>query len=165
VCGAVTSAVSGPNFDRDERVPDLTSSRAVAPRAACTRDSALEMLDGMIAAITLDAEPVVERAVRIAADVLGDGAVITLRSCDDEFSDVRVAHCDAVTELTLATVARHAVHQRLRQDGGPHGSTRVRAPGSAARRSFVGASRTARAPGQRCVLQSYLRAGWYRRSH
>jgi excisionase family DNA binding protein len=91
-----------------ERVPDLTSSRAVAPRAACTRDSALEMLDGMIAAITLDAEPVVERAVRIAADVLGDGAVITLRSCDDEFSDVRVAHCDAVTELTLATVARHA---------------------------------------------------------
>ena len=56
--------------------------------------AALDVLERMNEKVTTDARPVVDRATRIVADVLGDAVITYLR---DETGDLRVAqvaHCE-----------------------------------------------------------------------
>lgn len=71
-----------------------------------SRENALRILDRMVDAVASDAQPVVQRATRIAVEVLGDGAVCSLRTDDGDLEVAYVAHIDAVIEVQMATVAR-----------------------------------------------------------
>ncbi len=84
-----------------EKAIDLTSR----PTGG-SREHALLTLDRMLDAVVRDAQPVVERATRLAVEVLGDGAVCSLRTDDEDIEVAYVAHVDPVTEVQMATVAR-----------------------------------------------------------
>jgi len=75
--------------------------------------AALDVLERMNEKVTTDARPVVDRATRIVADVLGDAVITYLR---DETGDLRVAqvaHCEPESEVVGATVARSATRQNV----------------------------------------------------
>jgi excisionase family DNA binding protein len=94
-----------------ERASESRGSRpeTIAPPAAvATRESALRVLDRMIDAVGLDPRPVVERASRFAAEVLGDCAVLSLRADDADLEVAHIAHSDPIVEVHAATVARDA---------------------------------------------------------
>jgi excisionase family DNA binding protein len=87
-----------------ERVPEQTQVPVGHP-APPTREYALAMLDAMVDAVTTNAIPVVQRAARLAADVLGDAVIVALRDLDGELGIAQVGHHDPVSEVHVATVA------------------------------------------------------------
>jgi len=94
-----------------QRVPEAGANPNVAT-AAPTREQALSALDEMLAGVSLDGSPVVERAVRLSADVLGDGAIVSLRDDDGDFEVAHVAHMNPLVEPTVAGIARDAPFTR-----------------------------------------------------
>jgi excisionase family DNA binding protein len=87
-----------------ERVSEQ-SLEPLAHPAPPTRDYALAVLDSMVAEVTTNATPVVQRATRFAADVLGDAVVLALRDHDGVLAISQVAHHDPRSEVHAATVA------------------------------------------------------------
>jgi excisionase family DNA binding protein len=87
-----------------ERVPEHTLEPLAHP-APPTRDYALAVLDSMVAEVTTNATPVVQRAARFVADVLGDAVVVALRDRDGDLVIAQVAHHDPRSEVHAATVA------------------------------------------------------------
>jgi GAF domain-containing protein len=86
-----------------ERLPvalDRNSESTLSPSAS------LRVLDKMVSAVTEDAEAVVGRATRLAADVIGDGAIRYQRGPAGTVHVSHVAHRDAAAEVVAATVAR-----------------------------------------------------------
>jgi excisionase family DNA binding protein len=71
-----------------------------------SRENALRTLDRMLDAVARDAQPVVQRATRLAVEILGDGAVCSLRTDDGDLDVAYVAHIEPVIEVQMATVAR-----------------------------------------------------------
>jgi excisionase family DNA binding protein len=90
-----------------ERFPDASETTPTANTAP--EDRPFTVLDRMVDAVTVDAAPVVERAARLAADVLGDGVVLSLRDDNDELTVAKVAHRDPVVEVTVSTLARDSL--------------------------------------------------------
>jgi GAF domain-containing protein len=93
--------------DALQQMPDSIVPAPIALRLS--REQSLIVLDRMIAAVTVDAGPVVDHATRMTADVLGDGAVCALRNDEGEFDFARAAHCDPVIGVTVATLARDSL--------------------------------------------------------
>jgi excisionase family DNA binding protein len=93
--------------DALQQMPDSIEPAPIDLRLS--REQSLIVLDRMVAAVTVDAGPVVDHAARLAADVLGDGAVCALRNDDGEFDFARAAHCDPVIGVTVATLARDSL--------------------------------------------------------
>jgi excisionase family DNA binding protein len=90
-----------------ERVPESSGTPTTAQSAPETRQHALEVLDRMVDAVTVNARPIIERGGRFGADVLGDGVIVALRDGDDdgEIAVAHIAHRDPVSEVALAAVA------------------------------------------------------------
>lgn len=89
-----------------ERVPEPEAAPP-RPRAGMTsRDAALTVLDRMVDAVSVDASPVIARVARLAADVLGDAVIVTMRSDEGDLRIVQTAHPDPVTEVCVASVVR-----------------------------------------------------------
>jgi excisionase family DNA binding protein len=89
-----------------ERVPD-PEPVPLPPRVGiASRDVALHTLDRMVDAVSIDASPVIARAARLAADVLGDAVIVTMRGDDGELRIAQTAHPDPVTEVCVASVVR-----------------------------------------------------------
>ena len=87
-------------------MPETSSSTLPAAQTAPqTREYALDVLDSMVDAVTVNARPVVERGGRLGADVLGDAVIVALRDRDGEIAIAHVAHHDPVSEVALAAVA------------------------------------------------------------
>jgi hypothetical protein len=91
-----------------ERLPEPSPAAPASVMSAVplTRDVALEVLDRMVDAVTVNARPVVERAARLGADVLGDAVIVALGGDEGELEIAHVAHHDPVREVAVATVAR-----------------------------------------------------------
>jgi hypothetical protein len=62
----------------------------------------------MVDRVTLDSRAIVERAARLAADVLGDAAVVYERMCDGNLRVVQVTHRDPASEVVASTLAHDA---------------------------------------------------------
>ncbi len=89
-----------------ERLPESSSATLhTALSGPETREHALEVLDHMVDAVTVNARPIVERGARFGADVLGDAVIVALRGADGEIAVAHVAHHDPVSEVALAEVA------------------------------------------------------------
>ena len=87
-----------------ERLPERLDS---APAAPATAAASLRVLDKMVDVVTEDATAVVSRATRLAADAIGDGAILYQR-CAAGLLVSHVAHRDAAAEVIATTVARDA---------------------------------------------------------
>jgi excisionase family DNA binding protein len=86
-----------------ERLPErLDSAPAAQPSAAAS----LRVLDKMVDVVTEDATAVVSRATRLAADAIGDGAILYQRCAGGPLLVSNVAHRDAASEVVATTVAR-----------------------------------------------------------
>jgi excisionase family DNA binding protein len=88
-----------------ERVPESSATPTNAQSAPETRQHALEVLDQMVDAVTVNARPIIERGGRFGADVLGDAVIVALRDDDGEIAVAHIAHRDPVSEVALAAVA------------------------------------------------------------
>jgi GAF domain-containing protein len=87
-----------------DSVPD-ESPNAVAP-GTVSRSGALAALDTMLEAVSLNADPFLERATRLAVAVVGDGAVLTMPNDGGELEVAHVAHIAPHVELRMGWVAR-----------------------------------------------------------
>ncbi len=88
-----------------ERVPEPSATPTNVQSAPETRKHALEVLDQMVDAVTVNARPIIERGGHFGADVLGDAVIVALRDDDGEIAVAHIAHRDPVSEVALAAVA------------------------------------------------------------
>lgn len=88
-----------------ERVPEPAAGAACAHSAPGSREHGFEVLDRMVDAVTVNARPIIERAARFAAGVLGDAVIVALRDGEGELAVAHVAHHDPLSEVALAAVA------------------------------------------------------------
>lgn len=86
-----------------ERLPERIDATPVAPPSAA---ASLRVLDKMVDVVTEDASAVVSRATRLAADAIGDGAILYQRCAGGPLLVSHVAHRDAAAEVVATTVAR-----------------------------------------------------------
>lgn len=88
-------------------VERLPTQRDTSPGEPLSSSTTLRTLDEMVNAITEDAAAVVDRATRLAAEVIGDGAILYER-CGGDLMAAHVAHRRAAAEIAATTVARDA---------------------------------------------------------
>ena len=92
-----------------ERLPEGAQSHTIPLTAgshSASSAASLHALARMVDAVTVDADAVVNRAALIAAEALGDTAVVYRRSDAGAIEVSRVAHRDATLEVAAATLAR-----------------------------------------------------------
>jgi excisionase family DNA binding protein len=87
-----------------DRLADATAAPPLDPPSCL--EEALEVLDHMVEAVTLDATKIGERAARIVAEYLGDTAFIYRMNADGVMVVLYAAHRDPIAEVAASTLGR-----------------------------------------------------------